>query len=133
MRAFRLGIAYFVVVFAIGSGLGVVRVLWLVPALGERRAELIEIPVMVATCYLVARFLLRRIDFALPRSGALAMGAIALALLLTAEFTVVLGLRGLSIAQYFAERDPISGAAYFFSLLIFMLMPWLIVKRAKRT
>ncbi len=132
MRAFKLGIAYFVVVFAIGFGLGVVRVLWLVPALGERRAELLEIPLMVAACYLVARLLLSRIDFALPQAGALVMGAVALALLLAAELSVVPGLRGLSIAQYFAERDPISGAAYFFSLVIFMLMPWLMVKRAKR-
>jgi hypothetical protein len=38
----------------------------------------------------------------------LGMGCIALGLVLIAEFTLVLWLRGLSISEYFASRDPVS-------------------------
>lgn len=51
MRIVKLGVAYFGIVFSIGFLLGVVRVLWLVPRLGERYAELIETPFMVGFSY----------------------------------------------------------------------------------
>ena len=46
----RAGVVYFAVVFATGFALGTVRTLWLAPALGERRAELLETPFMLAAC-----------------------------------------------------------------------------------
>ena len=50
-------------------------------------------------------------------------GVIALILLLALEFTLVLELRGLSITEYLQSRDPLSGAAYFFSLLVYGALP----------
>jgi len=41
------------------------------------------------------------------------MGCVALGLLLAAEFTLVLWLRGLSISEYLASRDPVSGTVYY--------------------
>jgi type IV secretory pathway TrbD component len=46
--------------------------------------------------------------------------------LLLVEFTVVLWLQGISIAESFANRDPVSGTAYLFSLALFALMPLLV-------
>jgi hypothetical protein len=39
------------------------------------------------------------------------MGFVAAGLLLVAEFTLVLWLRGMSIREYFASRDPVAGLA----------------------
>jgi len=56
-------------------------------------------------------------------------GLVALILLLFMEFSVVLGLQGLSIREYLAGRDPVAGAVYVVMLIVFALMPWLIGKK----
>src|SRR5512147_1773987 len=101
---------YFAAVFAVGFVLGVVRVLWLVPAIGERSAELAEMPVMVATSGVVAWWLVRRCRFG--ARAAFVGGVLALVLLAGAELTLVLGVRGLTLQQYVASRDPVAGSAY---------------------
>jgi type IV secretory pathway TrbD component len=57
------------------------------------------------------------------------MGCIGLGLLLVAEFTLVLWLRGLSIREYLANRDPVSGTVYYVMLGVFAIMPLLVVRR----
>jgi len=118
------GIVYFALVFAVGFLLGVVRVLLLEPQIGERWAELAEMPFMLLAIFLAARFVVRRYP-APSRASYLVSGGVALLLLVLVEFTVVLGIRGISIAQYFAERDPIAGGVYVLMLIIFAAMPWL--------
>jgi len=122
----RLAVTYFAIVFAVGFALGTVRVLWLVPALGERWAELSEMPFMWLASYLTARYLLRRSRGSLGWADALWAGLLALVLLLAVEFTVVLGLRGLTLSDYLASRDGVSGAAYVISLLAYAFMPALV-------
>ena len=46
----------------------------------------------------------------------LGMGLVALGLMLVAEFGLVLWLRGLSIKEYLATRDPVSGTVYYVML-----------------
>ena len=57
------------------------------------------------------------------------MGIIGLALLLVAEFGLVLWLRGLSIREYLATRDPVSGAVYYLMLVVFAIMPLFVARR----
>jgi type IV secretory pathway TrbD component len=57
------------------------------------------------------------------------MGCAALGLLLVAEFTLVLWLRGLSISEYLATRDPVSGTVYYVMLGVFAIMPLLVARR----
>ena len=125
MRVIALAsLSYFGIVFAVGFALGITRVLWLTPLLGERTAELMEIPVMTIVSFLAAGFVVKR--FAVPGLlAALAVGVIALALLLLLEFSLVLGLRDLTVAEYLATRDPVAGTAYTLSLLLFGLFPLL--------
>jgi hypothetical protein len=126
-RVIRAGVAYFAVVFAAGFALGAMRVAWLVPAVGERVAELAEIPLMLVVSALAARWVLRRFLSPAAAWPRIAAGCLALALLLSLELTLVLALRGLTFAAYLASRDPVSGTAYLASLALFALMPalWL--------
>ena len=39
------------------------------------------------------------------------------------EFTRVLETRGLTVRQYLASRDPVSGTGYYISLGVFALLP----------
>ena len=117
------GAVYFAAVFSVGFLLGTVRVLALEPRLGERWSELAEMPVMLLAIVLAARYIVRRFP-APERRAYLVSGAVALLLLILVEFLVVLGIRGLSITQYFSERDPIAGSVYVLMLIIFAVMPW---------
>ena len=58
------------------------------------------------------------------------MGGVALGLMLLAEFTLVLWLRGLSVRQYLAERDPVAGTVYYVTLGAFAVMPLLLEREA---
>lgn len=123
----RAGV-YFLLVFSVGFVLGVVRTLWVAPHVGERLAELLEAPLMFIAILLSARFVTRRFPTSRP-ADYLVTGGLALVLLLIVEFTVVLGLRGISIGEYFAERDPVAGTVYGSMLIVFACMPWLLGKR----
>jgi len=119
------GAAYFGLVFGVGFLLGIVRVLAVEPRLGERRAELVEAPLMLVAIILSARFVVRRFPAA-GRAEYVVSGGVALLLLVLVEFSVVLGIRGLSLSEYFAERDPVAGSVYVLMLLIFAAMPWVL-------
>ena len=121
-------LAYVALVFAAGFALGTLRVLLLVPRVGERNAELLEMPLMFVVVVLAARFVVRRFPAA-RRSAYAVSGILALTLLLALEFSLVLGVRGLTIAEYFASRDPVSGGTYAIMLVVFAAMPWLLGKR----
>lgn len=119
---------YFALVFGVGFVLGTVRVLWLEPRLGVRAAELAEAPVMLVATIVAARFVTRRLP-SRHRSDFLTSGVLALLLLLVVELTVVLGLRGLTLRESIAERDPVAGAVYVIDLLLFAAMPWIVGRR----
>ncbi len=128
MTVLKAGATYFGLVFGVGFLLGVIRTLWVVPHLGERWAELLEAPIMlaviaVAACWLVPRFELR------SRALQLSTGGLALGLLLVAESTLVLGLRGMTLAEYIDSRDPVSGGVYLASLAVFALAPLIAARR----
>jgi hypothetical protein len=119
---------YFVLAFGAGFVLGTGRVLLLVPLLGERAAELLEMPLMLIVIVLAARWIVRhRLDDS-RLSSALAVGFTAMGLVLIADLAVGMWLRGLSVAEVFLQRDPVSGTAYYVSLLVFATMPALLVR-----
>jgi hypothetical protein len=128
-RTLKAGLIYFALTFGAGFVLGPIRILLLVPRLGVRAAELVEMPVMIVVIWLSARWVTRR--FAIPRSVGprLGVGLLAVALLLTAEFSLVLRLRGLTIEEYLATRDPVTGAAYYGALALMALMPLLVERK----
>ena len=131
MRTLKAGFIYFVLVFGAGFVLGPVRLLWVVPRLGERLAELIEAPIMLVVIVMSARWITKRLAIDSTASSRLGMGFAALGLILITEFSLVLWLRGLRLGEYFATRDPVSGTAYYLMLVTFALMPFLLSKRER--
>lgn len=128
MMQVKAGVLYFALVFAVGFVLGAIRTLWVVPRIGTRKAELTEMPVMLAVTILMARRTVLRLRVPPMLSARIGMGCIALVLMLVAEFGFVLWIRGLTIRQYLATRDPISGAAYYVLLIVFAVMPLLVAR-----
>jgi hypothetical protein len=129
MQILKAGFLNFALVFGAGFVLGTVRVLWIVPRFGVRAAELMETPIMLAAVILSARWTVRRLALPPKPSLRLGVGLVALGLLLLAELTVVLWMRGLTIREYVANRDPVAGAVYVAMLLVFAAMPLFVARR----
>lgn len=129
MRIMKAGVLYFALVFGAGFVLGPIRILWVVPRFGTRIAELMEAPIMFVVIIVAARWIVRRLAVPYTLSIRLGMGCVALGLLLVAEFTLVLWLRGLSISDYLASRDLVSGKVYYVILGVFAIMPLLVARR----
>ena len=121
----RSAVLYFGLIFGAGFLLALIRVPFLVPRLGERMAELIEMPFMFAAIYWAAGFVVRRHAADVSRRGWAVVGLLALALLVAAEFVLAVILAERSVGEYIAGRDPVSGSVYLFGLLLFAVMPWL--------
>jgi len=129
MHVLKAGALYFGLVFGTGFVLGPIRILWLVPRVGERTAELMEAPIMLGVIVLAARWIARRVAVPPAPPRLLGVGVVALGLLIVVEFTVVLWLRGLTIGEYFAKRDPVAGAVYIVMLGVFAVMPLLVARK----
>jgi pimeloyl-ACP methyl ester carboxylesterase len=117
---------YFLAVFGAGFVLGVVRTLWLVPQVGSRAAELIEMPLMLAVMIYAARAVVRRYALSPRPAVRLAVGGLACASLLALELALVLPMRGVSFGEYWARLDPVSGSVYYALLAVYALLPLLI-------
>jgi hypothetical protein len=117
------GFVYFAIVFGTGFVLGVVRVLFLVPRIGERWAELAEMPIMGIAIFLTAGYILRRFPEIRSTSHAVVTGFLALALMVCAELGLIVVLQSQPLVEYLSSRDKISGSVYVAMLLLFALMP----------
>lgn len=126
MPIVKAGVLYFALVFGAGFVLGTVRTLWIVPRVGTRTAELMETPIMLVVTIVAARWTVLRLAVPSVRSARLGMGGVALGLLLVAEFTLMLWLRGMSIREYLASRDPVAGTVYYVMLGVFAIVPLLV-------
>ena len=82
-----------------------------------------EAPIMRGVSPFAARWVAQRVNTPPLWSRRLAMGCIALGLMLLGEFTFVLWTRGLTIREYFETRDPVSGPLYFLTLAAFAVIP----------
>lgn len=129
-RTIKAGITYFALVFGAGVVLGSIRVPWLVPRLGERAAELIEMPFMFGVVLVSARFITNR--FSLPANllARLGAGFLALGLLVAAEVLLAVVLQERTLGAYVASRDPVSGMVYLAMLALFALMPLVLARVA---
>ena len=128
MQVIEAALVYFALVFGLGFLLCSIRLPFIVPRLGTRKAELLEMPFMLLGIVLAARFVVKQ--FVLPYTilAYLSVGMLALSLVLIAELLLVVVLQGGTIRQYIARRDPVSGSTYLILLLIFAVMPLIIMQ-----
>ncbi len=127
-RILKAALVYFLIVFGVGFLLGPIRILLVVPRLGERMAELLEVPLMLLVIIIAANLIVRRFQLPVRTIYRLGAGVMAFILGLVFEFGLVL-LRGLTLREYFESRDPIAAGAYYLALLLFALMPLLVRRR----
>ena len=122
-KTIRAALVYFAIVLGTGFVLGVFRVPILVPRIGERWAELAEMPVMATVIFVAAGYILRRFpEIALP-GRSLVVGFLALALSVSAELGLAVVLQDKTLAEFISSRDKISGSVYIALLLVFAIMP----------
>jgi hypothetical protein len=116
---------YFGIVFGVGFLLGAIRVPFLVPRIGERLAELAEMPLMFIAIFFAAGYIVKKHGSFVSSGGWAVIGAIALGLLVCAELILAAVFAGRGVAEYIAGRDPVSGTVYLGMLVVFAAMPWL--------
>ncbi|WP_120077118.1 hypothetical protein [Aurantiacibacter odishensis] len=108
------GFVYFVTLFAAGFILGTLRVLLVVPQVGEVAAIAMELPVMLLIAWFACGWILSNFQLVRKPRDSLLMGAIALILLLLAEAVLAVTLFGSSLLEYFqsySETGPMLGLA----------------------
>eukprot|EP00965_Chrysotila_dentata_P256185 6212464-Pleurochrysis_carterae.AAC.3 len=120
------GAAYAMAVFLVGFILGVPRVLFIAPQIGARLAELAEMPLMLVASWKCSKaFCARHYETHAKRERRPKyVGIVALAVILALEITLGKVLTERTVWQLLVlDKDPISGPAYFATLLIFALLP----------
>ncbi len=121
----KSGAYYFALIFALGFVLGTVRVLWLVPMIGEMNAVLAELPVMLTASWFAARWLVRHYALVQVRARAV-MGIFAFALLMLVEVTLAGLLFGEAPAEWFRSIFAKPGIIGLAGQILFALMPVLV-------
>jgi hypothetical protein len=127
-RTIKAGITYFVLVFGVGFVLGAIRVTLLVPRLGERTAELIEMPFMFVAIVVSARLIIWRFRLSASAMVRLGAGCLALGLLVGAEVLLAVAIQERTLGEYVASRDPVSGGVYLAMLVLFAVMPLVLAR-----
>ena len=125
IAAMVAGLLYFAAVFAIGFALGTLRVLVVIPRLGELVAVLLELPVMLALAWPICGALLRR--FAVPPGLAprLAMAATAFGVLMAAELVMSVVVFGQTPAQHWGSYHRLAAQLGLAGQMVFALFPLL--------
>ena len=126
MRPLKAGLIYFLLVFALGWVLGPIRELWAVPRFGRVAALLIEAIIMLIAMMVSSRWVMRRFEVHQTLGSTIAMGLVALGILLPAEIAGALWVRGLSLDEYLASFVTAPGVISLIMFLLFAAMPSLI-------
>tara|TARA_R110000868_G_scaffold58025_6_gene178993 strand:+ start:9832 stop:10242 length:411 start_codon:yes stop_codon:yes gene_type:complete len=121
----KAALVYFFAVFAAGFLLGTVRVLFLVPKLGELPAVLLEIPLILTISWFVCRMVTTRVPVGEGIGARLAMGANAFVLLMVVEWALGVFAFGRSPAEIAAAYGEAAGLIGLMGQVGFALIPLL--------
>lgn len=116
---------YFAAVFALGFALGTIRVLLLLPVMGEALAVLLELPVMLGFSWWIAGRIIVWQRVGAEFVDRIIMGGDAFALLMLAEAGMSTLLFGLSLSEHFAHYLTVSGLLGLAGQVMFGLVPLL--------
>ena len=121
--ALKAGTIYFAIVYAIGFLLGTVRVLLLLPVVGETAAVVFEVPVMLVVSWIAARWSSRKFSVPAKLPPRAVMGVFAFALLILGELAVSSLVFGRSWEGTVAAYQSPGGFLGLLAQLIFALLP----------
>lgn len=128
------GLAYFAIVFAIAFVLGLIRVPFLVPLIGDLTAVLIELPIILTLAWLICRKLVSSLNVPQTIGSRAVMGGLALVLLLSAELalsTIVFGNSIIDHLRSYSSLPQALGLAGQFAFGLFPMIQMRMRRRAK--
>jgi hypothetical protein len=117
------GATYFCVVFVIAFGLGVARVLAMVPLVGALAAVLIEVPILLCVSWIVAGRLIFTWIVAGDVRAAAQMGLVAFTVLMGVELGLALVLFDVSLSETVASLATLPGAIGLGGQIAFAFIP----------
>jgi len=132
IAALWAGLAYFVAVFAAGFALGTIRVLFVLPLIGEAAAVAIELPVMLAASWLASRWLIRRFGLPARVLHGLVMGGLAFGLLMSAELGLSVLAFGRNLAEHLDHYRTLPGLLGLLGQVAFAAIPAIQLSRSPR-
>jgi hypothetical protein len=122
VAAVKAGFAYFAMIFTLAFAMGVLRAMLVAPAVGDEGAVAIELLILLPVSWVAAGFLVRR--FRVQGLGPrLAMGALALCLVLSGEAVLALGWLDRSLVQFLNDFRKPGALLGLIGQTIFALMP----------
>jgi hypothetical protein len=122
MRPILAGAAYFLIVFTIAFVLGALRVMFVVPAVGEVLATLGELPFMLAASWVTSAWLLRHWRMPSMATSAV-MGISAFALLMVAEAVGGILIFDRTLSAFVSSFGTAAGALGLAGQVAFALIP----------
>ena len=126
-RLLAPALAYTLTVFALGFVLGTLRVLIVAPRFGPTPAVLLELPIMLAASFLIARWAVRRWHVPAQTGPRALMGVLAFALLMLCELAVSLTLFGNSLSEHLAGYTQARAWPGLAAQAVFAAMPCLLL------
>ncbi|MGE3978869.1 MAG: hypothetical protein AB7F94_14975 [Nitrospira sp.] len=131
-QVLKAGTIYFLVAVGTEFVLEVIRLQVVALHVGERLAEMLEIPNVLLATIIGARWVVDR--FTLPPLPGirLGVGLVALCLMLISEWTVIQTLQSLSVEGYVTSQDAAVGTIPVGALGVLTVMPFLVGYRWER-
>lgn len=123
--ATRAGLAYGLIVFALGFLLGTLREFVLAPIFGRGPVVLVEGPLILLASWFIAWMTIRRFGVAATATARLIMGGLAFALLMVGEAAVAVFGFGRSLAMHLAAYATAQGMLELALQAAFALFPLL--------
>ena len=123
LTALKAGMAYFAIVFAVAFALGALRILYVIPHIGETGAVLLELPVLLVLSWWICGAIIRR--YAVPQhmGHRALMGLVSFALLMIAELAVATFVFGRAPAEFLDGFATPNGAIGLMGQIAFALIP----------
>jgi hypothetical protein len=123
LTATKAGAFYALIVFLIGFMLGTIRVLLIVPYLGETAAVSLEAPVVLAASWLICRWCVDWLDVPRRVDARSRMGVVAFLVLIAAEFALGRLGFGRSTSEQLAGYGSAAGAVGLSAQVVFASLP----------
>ena len=121
--AAKAGMTYFAIVFAAGFLLGTLRVLFIIPRLGETVAVALELPIILALSWVACRWVTARLDVPGTWIVRIMMGSFAFAVLMLAELGVSTLAFGRSIPEHLEQYRELPALLGLGAQIAFAIIP----------